>query len=364
MCLQHDSSLSLPRTDDVPQLRSFLPIPANTNIMIERYSDSAAAYVMLDPSNMAVYKQLYRAAKAKSRLKFRVSALPDNDEETSPEVKPVPVAAIPKIESFNANPPPSAPPAPTEPKASTTSTAAPAAQKAEAAQASREAQAAPLATASSSKTPTSRTFYTNLLQEAPIMTQNYKTDLDHRSRKFMKTRDDLVNHPSKLISQPFAATSDSPKLSDLTSPVCPESAPTKATFAVCCNFCERNIPDTHYHCSICNDGDFDLCPSCHEQDITCNGDHHWLIKRTVSNGQIVNSTTETISPKLKAKSEPPTEPAKPSDDLDELVKATANVSIEEAAFSNAFPPADVCWPVSSDLRTCNQCVRGERFPSL
>lgn len=348
------------------QLRSFLPIPANTNIMIERYSDSAAAYVMLEPSNMAVYKQLYRAAKAKSRLKFRVSALPDNDEKTmSPEVKPVPVAAIPKIESFNTNPPPPAPPAPTVPKASTKLTAAPApAQKAEAAQASREAQAAPLATASSSKTPTPRAFDRNLLQEAGIMTQDYRNDLDHRFRKFMKTRDDLANRSSELISQPFAATPDPPKPSDSTSPVCPESAPTKATFAVCCNCCEKNIPDTHYHCSICNDGDFDLCPSCHEQENTCYSDHHWLIKRTVSNGQIINSTTETISPKLKAKSEPPTEPTKPSDDLDELVNATANVSIQEAAFSNAFPPANVCWPVSSDLRTCNQCVRGERSPSL
>ncbi|KAG5977085.1 hypothetical protein E4U56_000489 [Claviceps arundinis] len=354
----------LPLRDMVPlvleeHLRSFLPIPANTNIMIERYSDSAAAYVMLEPSNMAVYKQLYRAAKAKSRLKFRVSALPDNDEKTmSPEVKPVPVAAIPKIESFNTNPPPPAPPAPTVPKASTKLTAAPApAQKAEAAQASREAQAAPLATASSSKTPTPRAFDRNLLQEAGIMTQDYRNDLDHRFRKFMKTRDDLANRSSELISQPFAATPDPPKPSDSTSPVCPESAPTKATFAVCCNCCEKNIPDTHYHCSICNDGDFDLCPSCHEQENTCYSDHHWLIKRTVSNGQIINSTTETISPKLKAKSEPPTEPTKPSDDLDELVNATANVSIQEAAFSNAFPPANVCWPVSSDLRTCNQCVR-------
>ncbi|KAG5964880.1 hypothetical protein E4U58_003012 [Claviceps cyperi] len=353
----------LPLRDMVPRvleehLRSFLPIPANTSIMIERYSDSAAAYVMLDPSNMAVYKQLYRAAKAKSRLKFRVSALLDNGEETSPEVKPVPVAAIPKIESFNAaaSPPSPAPPAPTEPKASTPSTAAPA-QKAEAVQASRKAQVAPLATASSSENPTSRTFDADLMQEAAIMTQGYKTDLDHRFRKFMKTRDDLVNRPSKSICQPFPATSNPPKPSDLTSPVCPESAPAKAAFAVCCNCCEKNIPDTHYHCSICNDGDFDLCPSCHEQDITCFSDHHWLIKRTVSNGQIVNSTTETISQKLKAKSEPPTKPAKPLDDLDELVNATANVSIEEAAFSNAFPPANVCWPVSSDLRTCNQCVR-------
>jgi next-to-BRCA1 protein 1 len=52
-------------------LRNFLKIPAETDILIERYSDSAAAYVLLDRANASVYKQLYRAAKAKSKLKLR-----------------------------------------------------------------------------------------------------------------------------------------------------------------------------------------------------------------------------------------------------------------------------------------------------
>ena len=44
------------------QVRAFLHLPLDAKVMMERYSDSAAAYVMLDPANASVYKQLYRAA--------------------------------------------------------------------------------------------------------------------------------------------------------------------------------------------------------------------------------------------------------------------------------------------------------------
>lgn len=61
--------------------------------MVERYSDSAAAFVLLDSTNMAVYKQLYRAAKAKSKLKLRVTVL-EQEPKTVP--KPVSVQDVPE----------------------------------------------------------------------------------------------------------------------------------------------------------------------------------------------------------------------------------------------------------------------------
>ena len=63
-------------------------IPFDTEAVIERYSDSAASYVILDASNMAVYKQLYRAAKAKSKLKLRVTVPPKEAPKEAPKEEP------------------------------------------------------------------------------------------------------------------------------------------------------------------------------------------------------------------------------------------------------------------------------------
>ena len=40
------------------QLRQFLIIPVSQNIVLERYSDSVDAYMILDNNNPSVYKQL------------------------------------------------------------------------------------------------------------------------------------------------------------------------------------------------------------------------------------------------------------------------------------------------------------------
>lgn len=71
---------------------------------------------------------------------------------------------------------------------------------------------------------------------------------------------------------------------------------TKRPFTVCCNSCDRAVPEAHFHCSICDDGDFDLCQDCVNQGISCHGEGHWLIKRTVINGDIKTSNTQ-IAPK-------------------------------------------------------------------
>lgn len=105
-------------------------------------------------------------------------------------------------------------------------------------------------------------------------------------------------------------------------------------FFIYCNKCDTSIPDAHWHCSICDNGDFDLCLACVSHGITCNDSQHWLIKRTVNNGLVVSSTTETIHQKEKAKVDEP--------------------KIVPGAF---VKPENVGEP--TDLsRTCNSCVQG------
>ena len=60
----------------VKQLRTLLAIPEAADVKFERYSDSAAGWMTLDPQNSAVYKQLYRAAKAKLKLRIKASLAP------------------------------------------------------------------------------------------------------------------------------------------------------------------------------------------------------------------------------------------------------------------------------------------------
>jgi len=112
------------------------------------------------------------------------------------------------------------------------------------------------------------------------------------------------------------------------------SVPTVSIFSVYCNNCSEAIPDEHYHCSTCDDGDFDLCQTCVNDGVLCGGEDHWMIKRFVKNGKVINSTTETIAPKPTT-SEP---------------KAASSI------------PEDLEVPVAT--RTCNSCIQGELSEQL
>ena len=110
-------------------------------------------------------------------------------------------------------------------------------------------------------------------------------------------------------------------------------------FAIDCNNCGKSIPNPHYHCNICDDGDYDLCQACVDAAIHCGGEGHWLIKRFVNNGNVINSTTETIAPK----------------------KSDVEVNKEpEATFS--FGVANDEYTTSE--RTCNCCVNGGCLPFI
>lgn len=57
------------------KLRMALAIPEDQQVRFERYSDSAASFVVLDADNLTVYKQLYRAAKAKLKLRLKATLI-------------------------------------------------------------------------------------------------------------------------------------------------------------------------------------------------------------------------------------------------------------------------------------------------
>jgi next-to-BRCA1 protein 1 len=110
------------------------------------------------------------------------------------------------------------------------------------------------------------------------------------------------------------------------------SAAHHSVFSVYCNHCSNAIPDEHHHCSTCDDGDYDLCQNCVNKGVTCNGEH-WMIKRYVKNGKVINSTTETIAPKPKA-----------------LFSESKTTLVAEE-------------PKITATRTCNNCIEGQ-FPIL
>lgn len=69
-------------------------------------------------------------------------------------------------------------------------------------------------------------------------------------------------------------------------------------WSVYCDNCEKNMLNEHYHCNICNAGDYDICPECRDSGVHCKGEGHWLIKRVFNpDGTIVTSTTEKVGPK-------------------------------------------------------------------
>jgi next-to-BRCA1 protein 1 len=131
-------------------------------------------------------------------------------------------------------------------------------------------------------------------------------------------------------------------------------------FSVYCNFCEAAIPDEHYHCSTCDDGDFDLCKGCVEDGITCKGDDHWMIKRFVKNGKVINSTTETLTRKTKpAASDSKTTLVAPEEETAGATR-TCNCCIQGTFEHYLFRPLDLMLRLSLELPeesfvTCTAC---------
>lgn len=127
----------------------------------------------------------------------------------------------------------------------------------------------------------------------------------------------------------------------------------RASPTICCNNCDDAIPNIHWHCSICDDGDFDLCAKCVDKGVLCDAAGHWLIKRFLDGGKVINSTTETIAPKKVTKSEPEISPVKKDTNIE------SEKEIPGAFTSENKETVEECNDV---VRTCNSCVNSKALP--
>lgn len=309
--------------------------------MFERFSDSAGSYITLDSNNPSVYKQLYRAAKAK--LKLRIKATITDMPSTKPMSLEVEPATTDRLTSHRYVPPMNPDPLKVDGATSsntdsgspttTPSTAMPLAHQA-ATDNHRRAYVQKLRQ-STLKYPSDPTLKVDAIpSKAGETTEVIKQET-------LKEGDDEAPVPRFFSArQHFYAEIESmarDRPNTLRSADQAFNVPGIA-FTICCNNCDAGIPDAHWHCSICDDGDFDLCESCVAKGVLCDFEDHWLIKRFVKDGKVINSTTETIAPKKHAKVE---------DEKD--VPGAFNSNIKEEELHE-----------SPDIsRTCNSCVQGE-----
>lgn len=257
--------------------------------------------MLLAPTNVAVYKQLYRAAKSKMKLKLRVTR---KDQE-----HPV----IPRAVTVEDVPEDNAPPAEPESKNE------------------KAPQWQYMSQASMANNTFGELAAFHGPQPIPDVTKDstFEASSSHHHPKSSGCPEDLE------MSEVDAIRSADVLASYIKTHIAGSQC---ARFAICCNNCEMTTPGVHYHCATCEDGDFDLCEACIDKGITCHDKSHWLIKRTTEDGQIVSSTTETIPFKLKAKDN--IEPPVPS------VEAKSALARLEATMSK----------LNISMRTCNCCV--------
>ncbi|KAK4175554.1 hypothetical protein QBC36DRAFT_311928 [Triangularia setosa] len=312
----------LPLREMVPsllenRLRAVLNIRGDADVLFERYSDSATSYVVLDTANTAVYKQLYRAAKAKQKLKLRVT------------VKETPAQA--SLDSL-------------------------------------------IQTAEPADTPVEKPVekqVQNPLLSTPNEVIETREVGAREGPKPASVADEVEEETPATVLSPAEASEDveQPKPVEQAQPIeLPDAAgrlamyeeqlrllerhnqlrltppPIRSNYAVCCNSCDKNVPDVHYHCSKCDGGDFDLCQECVDAGIACYGAEHWLIKRFIKNGLIISSTTETLPPKQVKQAAPPSPPSPPAEK-----PCVAPVSERIIPVFNGL--------AYSSMRTCNCCVQ-------
>ena len=312
--------------------------------MFERFSDSAASYVVLDSSNPSVYKQLYRAAKAKLKLRIRVSAVTEGDAPKDvPEGEDIlnnnqletlvtdhynsannDQAAVPRyrMDAYSSITPRYIPTA-----------------------------VAPVP----SVAPRLATRICPVASfDAPPATFSHPFILKQISNNASdELRDAAPIFPMKS-SAPLVVSHDQADLdSSPLSFVEHDKTIEFSEFTVKCNVCTLAINGAHYHCSICEHGDFDLCATCVSKGVHCFVDDHYLIKRLIENGKFVSSTQEKVPRKAS-------KPSSVADKVEHLpgsfdapeIKQEEKPEISQEIMEEPLPET------LEMNRTCNSCVNG------
>ncbi|KAK7542146.1 uncharacterized protein J3D65DRAFT_547966 [Phyllosticta citribraziliensis] len=273
------------------KLRQLLNIPPNQQVTFERFSDSAGAYITLDPENPQVYKTLFRAAKAKLKLRLRATVINDPNDKTEDDISSSP--STPEIAQRTMPPP-------------------------------------------QNNTGTIPLYpYARL---PAFHKTDMKTSLPSSSSAAERNSEAPVPQPfvprpceSKILDGIMATALNQQSAIDQKD----SSSVTTSTWSVYCNQCDSPITNEHFHCSICDEGDYDLCKRCVDAGEHCPVSAHWLVKRFIQNGKVTNSTTERIGPKSKP------------EDLKMEFEA-------KATFGEAKPTVEIPY---TPTRTCNCCVK-------
>ncbi|KAF2264943.1 hypothetical protein CC78DRAFT_532810 [Lojkania enalia] len=266
------------------KLRMLLQIHPDNEVIFERYSDSAGSYVTLDSDKPQVYKTLFRAAKAKLKLRLRASVVGEESEVV--QAPPPPATQEPEVSSLH--------------RMSTD------------------------------------TLYPSIVHTVPIPREraasprpsSYQKPVEvvgpAKASPMSPLRSNKADEGEAPVPQPFPARENLVYR--------PKESSSQCSWVVFCNHCKKPMEDEHFHCSICDHGDYDLCPTCVDAGIHCPGSGHWMVKRFVQNGSVLNSTTERVPPK------------KPQ------------VGHEmPGAFTEEKPPH--VYEVEEPTRTCNCCVK-------
>ncbi|KAF2718759.1 hypothetical protein K431DRAFT_287360 [Polychaeton citri CBS 116435] len=287
------------------KLRHCLSIKPEETVVFERFSDSAGGYVVLDANNPQVFKTLMRAAKAKLKLRLKATVT-SGVSQSAQEAQEAVESEKPQAEQPTIVRSPVYFPAPRDSVAMDCRTVGHNIFK------FREARAA-------QQNPGSG--------EAPVPNQSTTTKAD-----FLQSLARAAPQHSLPHSLPVRVRECAPAAS-----VCQA---TPCTWTVYCNECDDAMEDAHFHCGICDGGDFDLCVKCVEDGKLCHGDDHWLVKRFIQDGKVVHSTTTRVGRKVPEKSAA-TEEKEVSHDIPGAFQDETKTLAEETR---------------GPTRTCNCCV--------
>lgn len=235
------------------KIRELLALPPTQKVQFERYSDSAARFIVLDPENTAVYKQLFRAAKAKLKLRIRLTTVADDapPENNDPADR---ISLPPSYSTTSLHQPP-------------LPTAAPAVEPAHLDEVVARAVTSYCSSAD----------FTSQLRDT-VREEVEKVEKAETAEKQSLEMADLIN-----LSRSSESLGTKPDVELLGQPL--HQTHVNCSYAIYCNACNGTINGLHYHCETCDGGDYDLCVRCVEENTHCYDTSHLLTKRDIIGGK-------------------------------------------------------------------------------